>query len=188
MAEVIAARPRSVVREPDGIVRFDDDVVRSGKPLAREAFGEDGDGSIVFRPRQPLSVVLTSDKPPLPVASVAVGIVGGPSEHRDGTGLLVPAHNAVVGDVAEQQLARVAEPHRSFREAEPSADPLNRRQSQDYPLEAWVDHLQIRIRVAYRSRGIPSPRGHSITPVRSSGGSSSSERASLEDHGRLPSL
>src|SRR5215467_5225445 len=43
MAKVIAARPRSVVREPDGIVRFDDDVVRSGESLAPEAFSEDGD-------------------------------------------------------------------------------------------------------------------------------------------------
>src|SRR3954447_5987703 len=99
MTEIVAARTGAVIAEPDRVVGFDDDIVGAGQPLALEAVGEQRDRAVVFGAGQVLGVVLAGDQPSLAVAGVAVGVVRRLAEHADRTGLLIPAHDAVIGDV-----------------------------------------------------------------------------------------
>ena len=55
------------------------------------------------------------DQPAAAVAGVAVGVVRGLAEHRDGAALLVPAQHAVVGNVAPHEVVAAAVPCRAFR-------------------------------------------------------------------------
>ena len=126
MAEIVAAGAGAVVAEPDRIVGFDDDIVGAGQPLALEAVGQHGDRAVIFGAGQVLRVVLAGDEPALAVAGVAVGIVRRLAEHADRAGLLLPFHDPVVRDVAEQQIAAVAEPHRPLGKAHAAGDPLDR--------------------------------------------------------------
>ena len=54
---------------------------------------------------------------------------------------VVPAQDAVVRDVAEQQEAAVAEPHRAFGPVEAGGQPLDRARQQAQRQEAFVEHL-----------------------------------------------
>ncbi|MNO10195.1 hypothetical protein D3C81_2338980 [compost metagenome] len=44
----------------------------------------------------------------------AVGEVGVFAVNGEGIGDFVPAHDAIIWDVADQQIAAIADPHRSF--------------------------------------------------------------------------
>src|SRR5882672_9554855 len=82
-------------------------------PLALEAVSQHRDRPVIFGAGQLLAAHFAGDKPSLAVAGVAVGVVRGPPERADGAGFFLPAQNAVARDVAPQQVAAVAEPHRS---------------------------------------------------------------------------
>ena len=71
------------------------------------------------------AVVLAGDEPALAVAGVAVGVVRRLAVHAGAPGLLVPAHDAVVGNVAPQQAARVAEIDRPLAPAHAGREPLD---------------------------------------------------------------
>jgi hypothetical protein len=58
--------------------------------------------------------MLAGDQAAAAVAGVAVGVVGGLAEDRDVARFLVPAQDAVVGDVAPQEVTAVAEIDRSL--------------------------------------------------------------------------
>ena len=150
--EVIAANSGAIIAEPDRAVGFGDNIVRTGQPLAVEAVRENGDPPVIFGAGQPLRVHLAGDQPSDAVPCVAVGIVGGLAEHADRAGLLFPFQDAVVRDVAEQQMAPVAEPYRPFGEAAAAGDPLDRRHRQDVFGKARVEDFDIGIRVADRRR------------------------------------
>ena len=94
----------------------------SGLPLY---FDRHGDGAVVFGARDAPGVVFAGEEPALAIASVAVGVVRRLAENADRARLLVPAHDAVVGDVAPQQAAPVAEPDRAFAPAHAGGDPLD---------------------------------------------------------------
>ena len=83
----------------------------SGLPSNRSSTHRDG--AVVLGAGHAAAVVLAGDEPALAVARVAVGEVRRLAEHADRARLLVPAHDPVVGDVAPQQVAPVAEPHRA---------------------------------------------------------------------------
>ena len=68
--------------------------------------------AVVLGARDPPRVVLAGEQPALAVAGVAVGEVRRLAEDADRAGLLVPLHDAVVRDVAPEQVAAVAEPNR----------------------------------------------------------------------------
>src|SRR6185437_5938120 len=97
-------------------------------------------------------IMLAGDEPPIAVARVAVRVVRGAAEDADMPVLLEPAHHPVVGDVAPQQVAAVAEIDRPLGPAEAGGDALDcgvalRR-------KALIQPLDPRVRIA-RARQMP---------------------------------
>ena len=83
-------------------------------------------------------------------------------------GFFVPAHDAIVGDVAPQQIAAVAEPYRPLGPAEPGGEPLDR------GVERRLDRVEARIEGADRRVGIalrrfPAAGDRAGSPRRSTG-------------------
>src|SRR4051812_12683583 len=89
--------------------------------------------------------MLAGDEPALPVAGVAVGVVGGLAEDIDRARLLVPPHDAVVGDVAPEEVAAVAEPNRPLAPAEPRREPLDGGAGQAIAGEGGIEDLDRRV-------------------------------------------
>src|SRR4051812_21945244 len=104
----------------------------------------------MFGARDAPRPVLAGDEPSLPVARVAVGEVGGLAEDADRAGFLVPTHDPLVGDVAPEKRARVAQPHGSFAPAKAGGQPLDPRGLDAVALEALVEDFDRRIGIAAR--------------------------------------
>src|SRR5262249_43012908 len=75
-----------------------------------------------------------------------VGVVRGLAEHAQPPGLLVPAHDAVVGNVAPQQAARIAEIDRALAPAHVGRDALDAGKGQTITRKTRVEDLDRRIR------------------------------------------
>src|SRR5260221_7511646 len=148
VAFVMAEDAEGRIGEPDRIVRFDDDVVRRVEWLAVEAVEDDGDAAVIFGARHPPRIVLAGDETALAVARVAVGVVRRLAEDADRAGLLLPFHHPVVRDVAPQQIAAVAEPHRPLAPAEAGRQALDAGQGDAIFREAGVQDFDRRIRIA----------------------------------------
>ena len=74
----------------------------------------------------PPHAVLAGDQPPLAIAGIAVGIVGGLAKNADRAGFLLPFEDPVIGDVAPQQRAELAEPDRPLAPPAAGIEPLDR--------------------------------------------------------------
>src|SRR5262249_25445285 len=61
--------------------------------------------------------VLTGEQSPLPVAIVSIAVVRRTAENGDLAGIFKPSQDAIVRDVAEQEITPVAEPHWPFSPA-----------------------------------------------------------------------
>src|SRR5207302_9252216 len=116
--------------------------------LAVVAVGDHADRAVVLGPRHAPRVVLAGEEPPLEVARIAVSVVRGHAEHADRAGFLLPLHDAVVRDVAPQQIAAIAEPHRPLIPAHARGDSLDFGEPEAVAPEARVDDLDRRIRIA----------------------------------------
>ena len=71
--------------------------------------------------------MLASDEPALAVAGIAVGEIRWLAKNADRAGLFFPLDDALIGNVAAEQIAPVAEPHRPFGPAHPGGQSLHRR-------------------------------------------------------------
>src|SRR4051794_4895397 len=101
---------------------------RIPKPPPPEPSGHHQNSAIapvVFGAGQPLGVHLTGDQTPLAVTSIAVGVVRRLSVDADRAGLFLPFKDSVIRDVAPQQIAPIAEPHRPFGEATAGCKPFD---------------------------------------------------------------
>src|SRR5581483_516802 len=103
---------------------------------------------VIFGARHPAAAMLAGDEPSLAVAGVAVGKLRGRAIDRDLAGGLVPAQDAVVGDVAPQETAMVAEPDRSFRPSAAGGETLNRGIEQSIFRKARVEDVDCRVGIA----------------------------------------
>jgi hypothetical protein len=104
VALVVAGDPVRRVGEPDRAVARDDHVVGAVEPLALPAVGDHRDRTVQFGPLDPPLAVRAGHEPPLPVEGVAVRVPGGGAEDAHRAVRLIPAHDPVVRDVAEQQV------------------------------------------------------------------------------------
>ena len=100
--------------------------------------------SIVIEPSYSVRVdaaaaVLAADEAALAVAGVAVGEVGGLAVDADRARLLLPLEDAVVGDVAPQQVAAVAEIDGALRPAAAGGEALHAGELQPVLLEARIE-------------------------------------------------
>ena len=137
VALVVAHDPVVRIGEPDRAVRLDHHVVGRIEPLALVGVGDDRDRAVGFGAGDAARAVLAGDQPPLAVARVAVGVVGVGAEDVDAA-VPGPAHHAVVGDVAPDQLVGVGEPDRPLRPAAFVVEQLDLRRAVDEEGEALV--------------------------------------------------
>src|SRR5216684_3477491 len=112
------------ISEPDRAVRFHYEVVRGIQRLALEGVEEDRNAAVVLGARD-AAAMLARDEAPLPVAGVAVGVVGGLPEHADHARFLLPFQHLVVRNIAPKQVSAVAEPYRTFRPAVAGSQPFD---------------------------------------------------------------
>src|SRR6266446_669042 len=148
VAFIVARDARGGIREPDRAVGFDHDVVRGIERLAVELIDQHRDGAVIFGARHAPGVVLAGDEAALAIARVAVGIVRRLAEHGGAAALLIPAQDAVVGNVAPQQAARVAEPYRTFTPARAGEKPFDAGVEHAIFQKARVEDLDGRVRIA----------------------------------------
>ena len=161
--EIVAANAGAVIAEPDRAVGFDDDVVGAGQPLPVKGVRKDRDPPVIFGARQPLRTHLAGNQPPDAVPRVAVGVIGGLAEHADRSRLLLPFQDAVVRDVAEQEVAPVTEPYRAFGKTAAAGDPLDRRHRQRIFRKARVENFDVGVGIADRRRPRVPPRSTTAT-------------------------
>ena len=142
------------------------------------------DRAVVLGARHAPLAVLAAQQATLPVARVAVGEARRLAEHGDGAGLLVPAHDAVVRDVAPQQRAHVAEPHRAFGPAHAGRELLDLGEAEAVAREALVEDLDVRIGIARARLKLRQRRPGGGDGC--CGGACNQKRASVETHDFLP--
>ena len=105
-------------------------------------------GAVVLGAVDAPPAVLAANQPALAVARVAVGEVRRLAVDADRARLLLPLEDAVVGDVAPQQIAPVAEIHRPFRPAAARGEALHAGELQPVFLEARIERHDGRIGIA----------------------------------------
>ena len=113
IALIIAEDAVGGVGEPDTAIAMDYHVVGRVQAFAFILISQGGDAAIRFGAGDAARTVLAGHQPPLQVAGVAIGEIGGRTKHRNPL-LRGPAQDALVGDVTPQQVAAVVEPHRAF--------------------------------------------------------------------------
>jgi hypothetical protein len=109
--------PNSGSEKPNGVVRFDHNVVGRIERLALELVHQHRDGAVIFGARHAPGIVLAGDEAALAIASIAVRIVRRLAKYGGAAGLLVPPQDTVVRNVAPQHAASVTEPHRPLTSA-----------------------------------------------------------------------
>ena len=121
-AFVIAADAVDRIGEPDRAVGSDGCVVRRVQPLAVVLVGDDGDRAVKLGAGHAPAAVFASDQPAFAIDRVAVGIHRRLPEYAHMAVVLAVAHDAVVGNVAEQHVAAGREIDRAFRPAKAGGD------------------------------------------------------------------
>src|SRR5262249_34541992 len=113
------------ISEPDRTVGGDDRVVRRVQLLAIELVGDDRDRAVELGPRDATAAMLAGDQASLAVDGVAVRVHRRLAVDAEMTVILREAHDAVVRNVAEQDVAAGCEVNRSFRPAHPRRNALD---------------------------------------------------------------
>src|SRR5207248_6339974 len=108
------------------------------------------DRAVIFGAGHAAAAVLAGDEPALAIAGIAVGEIGGLAEDADRAGLLLPFDDALVRDIAAQQIPPVAEPHRTFGPTQARRQPLHGRKLHPVFFAARVQCTYRRIRVIRR--------------------------------------
>src|SRR5262249_14852136 len=148
VALVVAEDAERRIGEPYRIVGFDHDVVGRIERLAVELVDQHGDAAVVLGARHAPGVVLAGDEPALPVAGIAVGIVRRPAINARASRRLVPAHDAIVGNVAPEHAARISEIDRSLAPARAGGGPPHARQRQTIFGKARIENPDRRVGIA----------------------------------------
>ena len=150
---VVAVDPVRRVGEPDRAVGAHDDVVGAVQALAVEAVGDRRDRAVVLGALDAPGAVRAAHQPSLAVDGVAVGVARRRAEDADVAGGLVPAQDAVVGDVAPHQVAAGREVGRALGPAGALEELLDARARAHEAPEALVEDL-----VLVRSQGCGPPQ------------------------------
>jgi hypothetical protein len=115
---VIAEQTEDRVGEPDRTVGFHDDIVRRVQPLAFEQVHQHRDGAVIFGSNDTASAMLAGNQASLAVAGVAIREVRRLAVDTHRAGFLFPLDDALVGNVAAQEVTPVADPHRPLGPAQ----------------------------------------------------------------------
>src|SRR5450631_1600440 len=142
------------IGEPDRSIGSDNRVVRRVQLLAIVLVGNDSDRAVEFGSGDPSAAMFASDQASFPINGVAVRVHRRLAEYAQVTVILREAHDAVVGNVAEQHVAAGWEVDRALGPAEAGRDALDRHRAG----EGWeaarpernlgLGRFQVRIRIA----------------------------------------
>ena len=114
-----------------------------------------GDRAVMLGAGDLTPAMLAGDEAALAVAGVAVGMVRWFAEDADLAGFLVPFEDAVVRDVAPEQEAAIAEPHRALAPPEPRAETLDLGEVEAVPREGRIEDPDPRVRIALARLPVP---------------------------------
>src|SRR6267142_3001264 len=92
--------------------------------------------------------MLAGDESALAVAGVAIGMVGGLTEDADPPGVLVPAHDAVIRNVAPQETARITEIDRALVKTAAGCEPLDAGKREPIFVEGRIEALHRLVGIA----------------------------------------
>src|ERR1700710_474297 len=112
------------IGEPDRTVRFHHEVVRRIKRFAVVGIEEDGHAAVILGTRD-AAAMLARNEASLPIARIAVGVVGGFAEYADHARFLLPFQHLVVRDIAPEKVAAVAKPYGAFGPPVARGQPLD---------------------------------------------------------------
>src|SRR6266852_4338110 len=82
-AFVVHEAPIARISEPDATVGMDDHVVWGIERFTLITIRQYRDAAVIFGARHPARAMLARDEAPLPVAGVAIGVIGRLTEHTD---------------------------------------------------------------------------------------------------------
>src|SRR5665213_764601 len=119
------------------------------------AVDQHGNGPIMLGAGDSTGILFAGDQAAFVIAGIAVGIVTRLTKYTDGTILLVPAHHAIVGNVAPNQAPQVAEVDRSLAPAAARGNALNGGVAYG-EREAFVERLHIRVRIVRQRSPVAS--------------------------------
>ncbi|BBP64434.1 hypothetical protein PHLH5_19750 [Pseudomonas sp. Cab53] len=161
---VVVAGLERRVGEPDRTVLLADDVVGRVERLALETVRQHGDRAVVLGAGHAPAFAgrggtFAHQQSSLAIPAHAVGEVGVFAVHREIAGDFIPAHDAVVGNVTDQQVTTVADPHRPFRPAQAGGELFHAGVEDAQVHEARVEDIDQRVRVTLAQRfGLGEPR------------------------------
>src|SRR5215813_10279390 len=159
-AFVVHEAPIARISEPDATVGMHDHVVWGIERFALITMRQHGDAAVILGTRHLARAMLTRNEAPLPVAGVAVGVIGRLTEHTDRACLFRPAQHPIVRNIAPQQITAIPKPAGAFGPQCPRVESLHWGMSEGIRLEAWVDGSDGRIWVSNRARPAPIPASH----------------------------
>jgi len=151
VAFIVAQDAVSRIGKPDAAVGVYGQIVRSIEQLALEVVGQHGDGSVVFGARDPACIVLAGNETALAIARVAVAVIRRLAEDADFSSVFEPAQDAIVGNVAPQQIPAVTEPNRAFGPAASGVEALDDSIGGDELRKARIEDLDVGVGVVGRS-------------------------------------
>lgn len=154
------------VGEPDCAIGLHDDIIRGVQPLALITVGQHRAAAVEFGAGYRTAAMLAGHKPALPVARIAVGIVGWLAEHGHLAVRRQP-HHAFGGNVGEQKHLHVGKPDRPFRPLKAGGHLVQMGIGLDQRAKARIDDL-IRICLAHREPSFPAAAATMVmmmTPV-----------------------
>ncbi|KPW88171.1 hypothetical protein ALO79_200278 [Pseudomonas syringae pv. castaneae] len=122
---VVTDQAERRVGEPDAVVGLHHDVIGRVQRLARKAFSQHRGAAVVLGAGDAPPAMLTDQQTTLTVAGHAIGLVRGLAKHAQAPCGLVPAHDAIVGQVGEQQESTIGEPCRAFCPAQAATETLD---------------------------------------------------------------
>src|SRR5260370_16193728 len=99
-------------------------VVGRVEPLAVVAVAYYRDAAVIFSAAHAPRAMLATDEPAPAVAAIAVRIIRWLAKDAHPAARLFPFHDPVVGNIAPQQIAAVAEPDRPLAPAHAGCKPL----------------------------------------------------------------
>src|SRR5215470_3236452 len=159
-AFVVHEAPIARISEPDATVRMHDHVVWGIERFALITIRQYGDAAVILSACHPACAMLTRNEAPLPVAGVAVSVVGRLTEHTDRACLFRPAQHPIVRNIAPQQITAIPKPAGAFGPQCPRVESLHRGMSEGIGLKAWVEDPDGWIWVSDRARPAPIPASH----------------------------
>jgi hypothetical protein len=131
------------IAEPHAAVRFHHDIIRRVEPLVFELRRQGDDASVMLGAGDPSAPVLATDQTAFEIDGVPVGITRRLAEYRNRAARLVIAHDPVVRDVGENEIAPGWEIGRPLDPARAGPQALELRGADDELAKARIKNFKL---------------------------------------------